>query len=218
MASKKYHQKYYFTVDGETEQWYFDWLQNQINAEPVSKYTVTLDCAIQDPKKRAKSLVITKKTIITHICDYESNDDVHTAHFQTVLDRMKESRALGKQIDYKLGYSNFTFELWIALHKIDCCGCLDHRKQYLAPINRGFSENFRSLDEYKRESNFKRVLEQLSLEHVKIAINRSENIMKSNEDNGLTIIEYKGYKYYRENPSLSIWEVVKQILTDCQLV
>lgn len=29
--------------------------------------------------------------------------------------------------------------------------------------------------------------------------------------------QYKGYKYYRENPALSIWESIEKILKDCNL-
>lgn len=29
--------------------------------------------------------------------------------------------------------------------------------------------------------------------------------------------QYKGYKYYKENPSLAIWEAIEKILKDCGL-
>ena len=41
-----------------------------------------------------------------------------------VVKKMKQSGHLGKKITYKSGYSNFTFELWIILHKSDCFGHL----------------------------------------------------------------------------------------------
>lgn len=39
------------------------------------------------------------------------------------MDNMKKAEQLGKQIKYKSGYSNFTFDLWIILHIADC-NCL----------------------------------------------------------------------------------------------
>ena len=76
MAQMKENRKYYFTVEGECEQWYLQWLQNQINVESTSVYKVSLDCPIQkDPVKRAKSLVVTGKTDITHVFDYESDEE-----------------------------------------------------------------------------------------------------------------------------------------------
>lgn len=219
MAIMKENRKYYFTVEGETEQWYLQWLQNQINAEPASSYTVSLDCPIQkDPVKRAKSLIVTKKIEITHVFDYESNEDVHTTQFQTTLDRMKEAQSLGKEIKYHNGYSNFTFELWVILHKIDCNGSYAHRRQYITPINSAFEESFENLDQYKHENNFKRVLGKLTLDDVKRAIVKSKAIMQRNEDHGLTLQEYKKFRYYRENPSLFIWQSIEKILKECELI
>ena len=33
---------YFFSVDGETEKWYLDWLENQINAALEAKYKVKI--------------------------------------------------------------------------------------------------------------------------------------------------------------------------------
>jgi hypothetical protein len=219
MAKMKSNKKYYFSVEGETEQWYFKWLQTQINNSNESKYTVSLDCPVQkNPLKRAKSIIVTDKIQITHIFDYESNDEVHTIQFSDTLDNMKKAEGLGKQIKYNLGYSNFTFELWIVLHKAICTTSYNHRRQYLNSLNRAYDENFENLDQYKHETNFKRILGKLSLEDVKTAICRAKSIMKNNEENGLKIQQHRGYKYYKENPSLSIWESIEKILIECELM
>lgn len=106
---------------------------------------------------RAKGLTILGKTEITHIFDRESEEDVHMRQFQTTLDRMKTAQNIGKSITYRLGYSNFTFELWMILHKSDCNGSLTHCSQYLVPLNKAYDENFENLAQYKHEDNFKRV-------------------------------------------------------------
>lgn len=111
------------------------WLKKQINSEITATHTVTFDCTIQkNPLKRAKSLVITSKTVITHICDYESNKPMHTKT------------------------------------------------------------------------------------NVKEAIARSKNIMQRNAENGSTLSQYKTYKYYKENPALTIWESIEKIFKDCGLL
>lgn len=218
MAEMKENRKYYFTVEGETEHWYLQWLQSKINVETTSTYTVSLDCPIQkDPVKRAKALVVTRKTDITHVFDYESNDDVHTTQFQRALDRMKEAQSLGKEIKYHIGYCNFSFELWMVLHKMDCNGSLAHRRQYITHINSAFNENFDDLAQYKHEANFKRMLGKLSIEDVKRAIERAKKIMQRNEECGYTLQQYKNFRYYRENPSLSLWESIEKILKECEL-
>lgn len=216
---RKETRKYYFSVEGETEHWYLNWLQNTINAESDAKFLVKLDCQIQkDPLIRVKKLTILGKTEITHIFDRESEDEIHVKQFQKVLDRMKAAQNMGKNIKYQLGYSNFTFELWIILHKADCNGSLTNRRQYLAPLNRAYGENFENLFQYKQEEQFKRILSKLTLADVRSAIQRSKVIMQRNRINGCVEHKYKGYSYYKENPSLSIWEAVEKILKDCGLL
>lgn len=146
-----------------------------------------------------------------------SEETVHVQQFRTALDRMKEAQNSGKNIKYQLGYSNFTFELWIILHKDNCNGHLAHRNQYLVPLNKAYEEHFENLDQYKHEDNFKRILKQLTLNHVWAAIRRSQAIMQRNQADGCVLQQYKGYKYYKENPSLSIWEAVEKNLLDCRI-
>lgn len=218
MAKLKKTNKYYFSVEGETEQWYLKWLQNLINATPDAKCNVSFNCPIQkNPLKYAKSIVITGKTEIYHISDYESDDEVHTREFRETMDKMKQAQNIGKQIKYKFGYTNFTFDLWIVLHKSNCNSSLSHRRLYLKHINRAFGETFENMNAYKHEHNFKRILNQLNLSNIKDAIDRAKQIMKTNEENGYKLQEYKGYRYYRENPSLAVWEVIEKILLECGL-
>lgn len=219
MAKLKQTKKYYFSVEGETEQWYLKWLQNLINETTESAYKVSFDCPVQkNPLKRAKSIVVTGKTDIYHLSDYESDDEVHVREFRETMDKMKQAKNLGKQINYKFSYTNLTFDLWIVLHKSTCNGWITHRRLYLAHINHAFDENFENMDDYKRERNFKRILSQMTLSNVKDAIDRAKQIMKRNEENGYVLLEYKGYRYYRENPSLAVWEVIEKVLVDCELV
>lgn len=219
MAKLKQTRKYYFSVEGETEQWYLKWLQGLINDATEAEYKVSFDCPVQkNPLKRAKSIVVTGKTDIYHISDYESDEEIHVREFRETMDNMKLAKDLGKQINYKFGYTNLTFDLWIVLHKSNCNGSLAHRRQYLQPINRAYGETFENMDDYKHENNFKRVLSQLTLQNVKDAVERAKQIMSRNADNGYVLQEYKGYRYYKENPSLAIWEVIERVLLDCGLV
>jgi hypothetical protein len=216
---RKETKKYLFSVEGETERWYFQWLQRAINASSAVLYTVKFDCPVQkDPLKRAKGLITLEKTEITHITDWESEEEIHTRQFETALSRMKSAENIGKSIRYRIGYSNFAFELWIVLHKADCNGSLTHRRQYLPLLNRTYTEQFENLDQYKHEDNFKRILGKLTLDDVGQAVRRSKAIMQSNQENGYVLHQYKGYRYYRENPSLSIWEVVEKVLGECGLL
>ncbi len=195
---RKETRKYYFSVEGETEKWYLDWLQKTINAIPESKYNVRFDSKIQkDPLARVKGMTLLEQTEITHVFDRESEDPIHTKQFQETLDRMSEAEQLGKDINYKLGYSNFTFELWIILHKTDCNGAKTNRKQYLFDLNKAYNEKFEDLKEYKRENDFKRILKKLTINDVIFAVRRSEIIMKRNKESGYKPQKYKGYSFYK---------------------
>lgn len=134
------------------------------------------------------------------------------------MDSMKKAENLGKQIKYRSGYSNLTFDLWILLHMTEYSTSCSQRKQYIVSLNRVFDEHFESMEEFKKEKNFKRCLRKIKLSNVKDAIQRAEKIMIKNKENGYILHQYRGYQYYRENPSLSSWEPIKKILSECKLI
>lgn len=210
--------KYTFTVEGETEQWYLSWLKDQINSFEKRKYNVAIVAKVQqNPKKYAKSINTKSTPRITHICDVESNEQIHVEKFQRIISEIKESKIL-KGIDYELAYSNFTFELWMILHKKTCNGSFADRSQYLEPINQAYGEEFEDLAHYKREDNFKRCLSKLSLDDVKAATDRAQSIANRNKTEGKKLITYMGYSYYKDNPALSIHESIQKMLVDCGII
>lgn len=219
-GGKKYTKTYYFSVEGETEKLYLSWLQRVINAEENSKNKVKFDVKIEkNPLSRVKSLNVLGKTEVTHIIDCESQSDEHKQSFKNSLDRMRSAEKLGKNIKYQLGYSNYTFELWIILHKIDCNSKLSDRSHYLTHINAAYGQDFICLKDYKKEENFENcILNNLTLEDVRQAVKRSSLIMQNNRNSGCSFKTYNGYEYCEENPSLSIWEVIEKILKENELI
>lgn len=216
---KKQTKKYYFSVEGETEKWYFAWLQKSVNAIEESKYNVKFDVQIQqNPVARVKGMMILGKTEVVHVFDRESENPSHMARFERTLRRMREAEKLGKTVKYTLGYSNVTFELWMILHKTECNGPKNSSTEYLPVLNKAYGENFENLREYKHENHFKRILNTLTLQDVIAAVQRSKAIMQRNEENGFVLQQHGRYKFYRENPSLSLWEVVYKILKECGIL
>lgn len=210
---KENNETVFFSVEGQTENWYLKWLQQVINQEGNALYKVSLNCKSVSPIKRVKQISAIGRTIrITHVFDYEGRE--LEQRFLHTLEDMKKAERLGKFIHYDLGYSNFTFELWILLHKCECRRCLSHRRQYLNLINREYRTDFPSLSEYKEDANFHRILEQLTLADVRKAVQRSECMMQ-NYSQDHEVQQYRGYQYYRENPALSIGEVIGRILKEC---
>ena len=99
MAKRKPTNKYYFSVEGETEQWYLKWLQDTINNTEKAACKVSIDCPVRkNPLKHAKSLTVTRKNESYHFFDYESDEPLHVKGFQEALDNMKKAEKIGKQI------------------------------------------------------------------------------------------------------------------------
>ena len=127
---------------------------------------------------------------------------------------MKEAKKY-KNINYLLGYSNLTFELWMILHKMDFYAPVNDKTKYLQPIQKAFDEKFEDFQYFKQEDTFKRCLNKLTIEDVKCAIKRAEKIARDNKKNSKVLVSHCNYSYYRENPSMSINEVVKKIIVEC---
>lgn len=209
--NRKICRKYWFSVEGETEKWYLEWLAHEINSSTEAKASVKFDVKVcKDPVSRVKQLVGVKE--LFHVFDIESQEPVHVAQVETTLDRLKKASTL-KSTKCLQGYTNFSFELWIVLHKSNGRSALAHRRQYLKMINSSFGESFVDLHEYKHEDKFKRLLKKLTLADVIIAVERAKEIMQGlrAESNP---VRRGGYEYFRENPSLSLHEIIGKILKE----
>lgn len=210
--------KYTFTVEGETEKLYLDWLGKKINSCPDRKYNVNIKLVVEkNPYKYAKIVTSISTPEIYHICDIESNGEEHRKNFENVLKGLRDSKK-EKGIDCYLGYSNFTFELWMILHKLDFNSSLSNRKQYLGYIQKAFDGKYLSLDKYKEEKEFQSLLSQLTIDDVKQAIIRSERIMSKKESDQIRPIKKYGFTYYEDNPSLTIQDTIKKILVTCGIM
>lgn len=217
---KKVCNKYYLSVEGETEKWYFEHLQMLINNKEELSYTVKFDIKINKSIiSRAKSISAPYKVKVFHICDYESNDESHRIQFDNILNELRNVKKINRNINYKLGYNNFSFELWIILHKGKCAKHFSHRRQYLEKINEFYGENFESLTSYKEERNFNKILNQITLDDVIQAVKNGKEIRDINiKDSSQNYRKNGNFEYYTENPDMTIYECVGQVLSECGLL
>ena len=140
---KKICNKYYLSVEGETEKWYFEHLQNLINKNEDLPCKVKFNIKIENSiTSRAKTITSPYGSKIFHICDYESNEDCHIEKFNKVLSELNNVKKIKRNLVYKLGYSNYSFDLWMILHKKQQIGPVSHRRQYINGINKAYNENF----------------------------------------------------------------------------
>lgn len=214
MSNRLQTRRFRFTVEGDTELWYLNWLAREINRQNSRKMNVDISVSKKRPVEYVKSLTSLYRETITHFQDIESQEDEHRRGWIHLLDELAIARKLKTGIAYRLGYSNYTFDLWMVLHKKDCFGHLTNRNQYLPHINVAYGVHFDSMRQYKREDNFHHVLSQLSIADVYSAIQRAETIMEQNANAGYQEEQYKRYRYYRENPSLSLHAAIKGILSE----
>lgn len=214
MGPRKEKRMYYFSVEGETELWYLDWLKQKLSEAEGLTCQPVIVAKKQEPLAFVKSQTLLFDTTIYRWSDYESAEDVHVQNFQWTMERMKKAEE-EKDVTYSFGYSNFAFDLWIILHKAECNGSLTHRKQYIDKINRTFKTHFEDMDDYKHENNFKGLLAPLTLDDVVQAIKWAKKIRDNNQKAGYPLKNYKGFEYYEVNPATMVWESVEKILTDC---
>lgn len=212
--------QYYFSVEGYNEKWYFEHLEKLINQSDEAvfnaKFYIKID---KSPISRIKSINIPvysgKEIPVFHVMDYESNEDEHVKQFKKAVDELAIVKQKYRSYKYKFGYSNFAFELWLMLHKRICDFSVADRSKYVGYINSLYGTNFTKLKDNKNQEAFSKLLEKINLDDVKTAVRNASRVRPYQESIGYRIGDYKGFKYYKENPDLTINECVDIILKEC---
>ncbi len=220
ITKRLHNQTYSLTVEGECEKLYFLHLQKLINKEEKRIANCQYEPSIsikKNPLKQAKAFNGYSNKFF-HIQDIEDYDD----EFQRnkFLKLIQDIKKANKYVKYKLGYTNYSFELWIVLHKKDLKHSIPHRNDYIKYINDAYGTTFSYVDEYKNEDNFLKILEQITLGDIYLAVDRAKNIRKCNENKTCCVqnqkkIEYCNYVFYSVNPDLDIHEIIEDILIEC---
>ena len=74
------------------------------------------------------------------------------------------------------------------------------------------------LTEYKEEKFFKdKVLSKITLDDVKNAVKRADEIMKQNKQNNV-LQSFKKYSWYKDNPATELGNIIGNILKQCGLI
>ena len=213
---------YNISVEGEVcEKLYFEHLARLINECEKATYKVSFFVKKKTPASFYKSRVNTyakkKKAkngdgYITyfHVQDLESFQ-THNEVFRNLLN---EIDTLKNQfgIEYDLGYTNYSFDLWIAIHKKDMRKSVSHRSKYYLDINDAYGTNYQHMDDYKSVEEFTKILEKITLHDVIMAVKRGEAIRLAHENSGDHKEVWKGFVYCRDNPDMTLHQIVKDIL------
>ena len=104
------------------------------------------------------------------------------------------------------------------LHVADMNYAVSDRYSYLAPVNRWFHRSYTSIDEFKSHDEFQDILgEFVTLDSIRLAISRAEKIVQKNGEDRKTKETYKGFTFFRDNPDISVHEVVQMIFEICEV-
>lgn len=208
------------TYEGETERWYFEWLQHLINKTDGRCLNVEFDfsktLSPDSYAKRVSALFDGQKWY--HLIDRESASDSDTARFRNSIESLKRVRSIKSCFSPILGYSNSSFELWMLLHIMDYRRSTSCAEDYWKDLKKGFHlDDVSKFEFYKSEDVFKKILSGLTIENVIQAIKRAEALEKDNQKTE-TLKRIGKYEYYDNSPSLSVHKVVKDILKDVGLL
>ena len=190
--SKKESRQFHISVEGiNCEKLHFEHLAKLINESGRNTYNLKVDPRKMSPMEYAKRNAHkpvekrkgNKKIPYIHIQDIEDYyDDFQRRKFYGMIDEMRTAEnKFG--ITYELGYSNYTFELWMLLHVADMTYAVQDRHSYLVPVNRWFHRNYANIDEFKNHDEFQRILDEyVTLNSIKQAIRRAERIVHNNSE------------------------------------
>lgn len=115
--------KFFISREGETEQWYFEWLQKQINDDARTKNKIEFKFLNVTPSGFSKSnhniftRDMLKGSCFCRIQDIEDYGEDSIKKFKELLKSNKEAKKLFPKFNFQIGYSNYTFEVWMISHK-----------------------------------------------------------------------------------------------------
>lgn len=214
----------YISVEGDVcEIQYFRHLKNLINSDSKSRYKLNLSIKKTDPYSYIKQNCykpmdkMGKETVpFFHIQDIEDYSDTKfNKQFKSLVDIMRKAED-EFDIPSFLGYSNYTFELWMLLHVSAMSSPVSNRNSYLQHINKFFNKKYQGLDEYKDEKEFIDILEKhITLDSVFLAIDRAEDICVRKKADNQRLEQYRKVDIYPDNPYTTVHEVAKCIFRLC---
>jgi len=217
--------KFFISCEGKTEKWYFEWLQKMINDNSKTKNKIEFKFLNVTPSSFTKSNFniytqgMLKGSYFCRIQDIESYSNDSLKQFTDLLKSNKEAKKLFPKYNFYIGYSNYTFEVWIISHMSKVKTEVD-RKNYYKQINNAYNKAFSNNDDYKHENNFKSLLDMLTLDNViNTAIPTCENMRNYNSTNNpeQKKSEYN-FDYFLSNPDTSLHEFVKIILSNSGVI
>lgn len=195
--------------EGDQEKYYFRRIKEIIFSQPQENILYEFDLHEEYSGGGGPTAVVNQakglyKTLEAYIV---FDHDNKTESFERAIDSCCEKK-------YNLGYSNLNFDYWLILHKIEksqiSFRTAFHNDDYINQLRSvyGLSPH----EDIKNQAVIKRIMDSISIEDVKRAIENAKYIKLKNETerSHTKHITSRGYEFY-DNPDFSIHELVESI-------
>ncbi|HOP93226.1 MAG TPA: RloB domain-containing protein [Acetivibrio thermocellus] len=199
-----YRKTYFCVCDGQQEEMYLKHVALLLKKFP--ERVVTFNTTVGSPEKLKKNYTEYDSAALF---DYDFKDRQFHQNI-VICDQLnrKNRRKNGQNVYH--AYSNVNIDLWFILHKEDFNRPVTTNDAYVADVRRiyGLSQEA----DIKEKANLERILRQITLEDVKNAIRRAEQIRASKLESDCFKV---GSTTCFSNPDFSIHNFLKIVLQDC---
>lgn len=191
---------YFCVVEGQQEALYIRHLSGLLNKS--SKRRINFNIKTGKFKDLEKNNVDYDSVLIF---DYDFKDVEFERNLSGCISLNKKNKRAGRNIYH--AYSSASFDLWLILHKEHFDRPVSKAQGYIDEVRRIFGLD--SEADIKSEKIIKDILEQITLDDVKKAVERAEKICQKKlpED----AVNINGEVYY-PNPDFSIHKFIKILL------
>lgn len=199
-----YRKTYFCVCDGQQEEMYLKHVVFLLKKFP--ERVVTFNTTQDSPERLKKNYTEYDNAALF---DYDFKDTEFRQNINICEQLRRESRkSKGKYVYH--AYSNVNFDLWFILHKEDFNKPVTSNDAYVADVRRIYGLS--SEADIKEKANLERILKQITLDDVKHAIRRAEQIRARKLESDHFIV---GSAICYGNPDFSLHEFLKIVLQDC---
>lgn len=199
-------------VEGLEEKIYFNHLSSLINNSDIATKLVYFDFTNAlggSPLSVAKRVnrgayqdILFEQNRIVAIYDYDFKDD-----------SFLEADAYCKKNNIKNYYSFVNFDLWLLNHKVKYSKRIDKANDYVPDVRKHYHLN--ADVNIKTEENIYKIVNQITLEDVLMAVENAKQIKEQNEK-CKTFFHKKRCIY--DQPNLQLAEFIDSVLKECNLI
>jgi len=201
-----YRKNYRCVVEGQQERMYLNRLAELVRDFPKTVVSFNIS--------EGNAYDLTKIYIeYDSVClfDYDYNQ-VEFEENLAICDKLYQKNKPGKRKEGKYvyhAYSNVCFDLWLLLHKKNFTKLVSKNDGYVDEIIKAY--HLPKGSNIKNEKIIGIILNQISLDDVKMAIKRAKAIKTQNS---VKKAHYVNSLIYYDNPDLSIHEFISKVLDD----